>query len=191
MNINLYKNHKTSQWSGGSTTELFILPAEATYSERNFKLRISIAKVDDELSTFTPLIGVKRKLMVLDGEIRLSHKDQHRSDLKRFDVDTFHGDWATTCIGTCTDFNVMTMGQLNSELFGLDIAPETRANNIGLGAEWKALYVFVLSGSIEIEINQENLVIETGTLLVIDGKAEAMFPTYSKDGCQIVVTKTT
>lgn len=191
MNVNLYKNHKTSQWSGGSTTELFILPAEATYSERNFKLRISIAKVDDEQSTFTPLIGVKRKLMVLDGEINLSHKDQHHSVLKRFDVDIFQGDWTTTCIGTCTDFNVMTMGHLKSELFGLDIAPETRANNIELGAEWKALYVFVLSGSLQIKINQETLVIEEGNLLVIDRVTQKLFPTYSKDGCQIVVTKTT
>lgn len=190
MKISILKNHNTSHWSGGSTTELFIRPTEATYSERNFQLRISIAKVDDEKSTFTSLIGVQRKLMVLDGEINLSHKNHHRSSLKKFDVDSFKGDWITTCIGTCTDFNVMTMGNLNSELFGLSLPPES-GTDIQLEERWSSLYVFVINGSLQIEINEQSLLIEKGNLLVIDNSTEVLFPGYSKDGCHIAVCKTT
>lgn len=190
MNVSVLKNHNTSHWSGGSTTELFIYPAEAKYSERNFQLRLSIAKVDDEESTFTSLKGVNRKLMVLEGQIYLNHKNQHSSRLKKFNVDTFKGDWTSTCIGTCTDFNVMTMGQLNSELFGLNIAPDNKSD-IELEAQWENLYVFVLNGCLQIEINHETLILEKGNLLVIHQSSQVLFPTYSKDGCQIAVTKTT
>ena len=37
--------YKTTQWSGGTTTELLIYPSTSKYSERNFKWRISSAKV--------------------------------------------------------------------------------------------------------------------------------------------------
>ena len=36
----------TSKWSGGSTTELFIWPKDASYAERRFNIRISTATVD-------------------------------------------------------------------------------------------------------------------------------------------------
>ena len=45
----------TSKWSGGSTTELFIWPKDASYAERRFNIRISTATVDVESSTFTRL----------------------------------------------------------------------------------------------------------------------------------------
>lgn len=94
-------------WSGGETTELAIYPAESNYAARNFDWRISTAVVRQEFSTFTALPGFKRHLMLLDGEIELTHEGQHRISLIPFRKDTFEGSWKTTSKGTGTDFNLM------------------------------------------------------------------------------------
>ena len=67
----------TTNWSGGTTTELAIYPKDAIYSQRNFKWRLSSAVVNDEKSTFTSLKGIWRLIMVLDGELTLEHKGKH------------------------------------------------------------------------------------------------------------------
>ena len=53
MNITILSksDYITSNWSGGSTTQLFISPATASYAERNFDFRISSAKVEVAAST--------------------------------------------------------------------------------------------------------------------------------------------
>jgi uncharacterized protein len=99
--------HKTSQWSGGTTTQLLIYPEDSEYSERNFKWRLSSAKVEVEKSTFTHLDGISRILMIIDGEIRLEHQGHHSIILKPFEQDSFKGDWTTISFGKVTDFNLM------------------------------------------------------------------------------------
>ena len=98
---------KTSKWSGGTTTELYIYPSGAIYSEHNFKWRLSSAKVEVEHSTFTPLQGISRLIMIIEGELRLYHEGHHKADLKVYDQDSFNGDWTTTSFGKVTDFNLM------------------------------------------------------------------------------------
>jgi len=48
-------NFKTSNWSGGTTTQLFIYPPTAEYLQRNFIFRLSTASVKayGELSVLT------------------------------------------------------------------------------------------------------------------------------------------
>jgi environmental stress-induced protein Ves len=108
-NINILKkeDYKTSNWSGGRTTELLIFPSEAFYSERNFKWRLSSATVEAEKSTFTSLPGISRIIMVLKGELLLEHEGHHKSLLKGFQQDSFNGDWVTNSYGKVTDFNLM------------------------------------------------------------------------------------
>jgi uncharacterized protein len=101
------ENYKTSYWSGGRTIELLIFPPEASYSERNFKWRLSSASVEVETSTFTSLPGISRIIMVLEGELLLNHEGHHKSYLKAFQQDTFSGDWVTNSYGKVTDFNLM------------------------------------------------------------------------------------
>ena len=52
------KDYKVGQWSGGTTTELFIWPEGADYAKREFSVRVSSARVGLEESDFTPLVGV-------------------------------------------------------------------------------------------------------------------------------------
>lgn len=97
----------TTNWSGGTTTELAIYPKDAIYSQRNFKWRLSSAVVNDEKSTFTSLKGIWRLIMVLDGELTLEHKGKHTVHLKPFEQDSFSGEWITNSTGKVKDFNLM------------------------------------------------------------------------------------
>lgn len=97
----------TSLWSGGNTTQLAIYPRDALYAERNFLWRVSTASVELEESDFTPLIGVYRHIMVLTGELYLTHEGCYGKLLKPFEQDSFWGDWKTRGVGRVTDFNLM------------------------------------------------------------------------------------
>lgn len=98
---------KTTNWSGGTTTELFIYPEGSVYSEGNFLWRLSTAKVEMEESVFTRLPGVSRVLMVLEGKLGLEHENHHKAVLDEFQQDSFMGDWTTRGFGRVRDFNLM------------------------------------------------------------------------------------
>ena len=108
--------HKTSEWSGGITNELYIYPKGAIYGERNFKWRLSSAKVEAEESTFTPLSGIYRIIMIIEGKLQLQHKGHHNATLNAFDQDSFEGDWATKSFGKVTDFNLMMTPECSGKL---------------------------------------------------------------------------
>ncbi len=73
MKIIRKEDIKTTNWSGGTTSELFIFPVSSTYKDLNFEFRLSRATIETEESIFTPLPHVKRKLMLLDGELELKY----------------------------------------------------------------------------------------------------------------------
>lgn len=106
----------TSEWSGGTTTQLAIYPEGSDYKERNFSWRLSSARVDLEESVFTSLPGIYRHIMVLEGEMRLIHEGHHTISLKRYEKDSFSGDWTTKSIGRVRDFNLMLNNGCKGEL---------------------------------------------------------------------------
>lgn len=120
---------KTTVWSGGETTEIYIYPPKSSYSERNFLFRISSATVNDKESVFTKLENVKRHLMVIEGGVKLEHLGFHSKALKEYETDEFLGDWETKSYGICRDFNLMVKGKNNSNLFYLDIDGENEKIN--------------------------------------------------------------
>lgn len=111
MQIIKSSDWKVTNWSGGTTSELFISPSTAEFKKANYQLRISIATVEVEKSTFTPLPGIDRTLTVLEGEIELIHEGHHTKKLQTYEQDSFLGDWNTKSIGKVRDFNVMTQGR--------------------------------------------------------------------------------
>lgn len=102
----------TTEWSGGKTTQLYIYPENRNFADREFDFRLSTATVEIDESIFTTLEGVHRTLMVLSGEMKLIHENQHENLLKPFEQDVFEGDWLTKSIGQCVDFNLMTKGDV-------------------------------------------------------------------------------
>lgn len=97
----------TSQWGGGTTTQIAIAPAGAVYAQRTFDWRISSATVHLEESDFTPLPDYSRYLSLLQGSIRLTHNCGEELTLQPCYVHAFDGGDATHSFGTCVDFNLM------------------------------------------------------------------------------------
>ncbi len=169
MKISTFSPHHflTSQWSGGSTTQLYIFPANASLSERNFELRLSTANVETAQSTFTSLPGIERKLMILEGEIVISHEGKHSRNLKPFEVDIFKGNWKTTAVGICKDFNLMTTADIKSDLYHLQLEaisdyilkPKNTCNK---------LFLYCASGSGQLKILNENHILKNEDLLAIE-----------------------
>lgn len=97
---------KTSEWSGGTTTELFLLPADGSYKDRRFSVRISTALVMLESSVFTHLPGVKRFITPLCPGFVLKVNGEEK-ELGYGEVLGFSGDDAVECIGSGRDLNLM------------------------------------------------------------------------------------
>lgn len=118
----------TNHWSGGTTTQLMIYPEDASYSERNFKWRISSAKVMDEESLFTILPGISRAIMIIQGEIVLEHEGRGGVALKPFEEHRFMGDWKTKSFGKVTDFNLMMSRDCSGRLEAMLLQGNKRAD---------------------------------------------------------------
>lgn len=104
-------DYKVGQWSGGSTTELYIWPEGADYARREFQLRVSSARVDLEESDFTPLPGVIRYITPLSGGFTLTHPGEKPVSMAPLDAPyRFSGETPTHCVGRATDFNLMLKG---------------------------------------------------------------------------------
>ena len=185
MNYKIIKSSsvKASPWSGGSTTELFIYPIPSKYATRNFNFRLSTATVNVEESTFTSLPGITRTLMVLDGEMTLTHKAHHITKLGRFDSDNFKGDWNTSSKGKCSDFNLMTMGNTKGTVESLH-ANKGKQVVFSFSDNIQHLVIYVHSGQIKIE----NEAIETGDLVVFEDPNKSI-EFISVEKCDLIISK--
>lgn len=164
--------HKTSQWSGGTTTQLYIYPENSQYDKRDFLFRISSAKVEIEESTFTSLPGINREIMILDGELDLYHEGHHNVKLKKYDIDSFSGDWNTKSYGKVTDFNLMMNKGCSGKLEHLKIEKDNSKKiyiNKATTSEKQVYILYCVSGKISInlkvniELNKEDVLV-----LIID-----------------------
>ena len=122
---------KTSAWSGGETTELYIYPENSKYQKRNFIFRVSSATVELEKTSFTPLQGIKRFISPIEGTLKLYHKNQN-IHLRPYMCFEFDGGLETKSEGKARDFNLMLSkacsGYLESVL--LQKSVEVRLSNI-------------------------------------------------------------
>jgi len=157
---------KVSDWSGGTTTQLYIFPPDASYQKRNFIFRLSTARVEMEKSEFTSLPGVTRKIMILDGEIRINHQNHYAKNLRKFDVDTFEGDWKTTSVGRCTDFNLMTTEKISVDLTAV-VIEENQLLDYPVEPGWDWLIIYLYSGHINMHLDNDFFDLGPGNLLVI------------------------
>jgi len=184
------ENLKTTRWTGGTSTELFIFPTDSEYQKRNFSFRLSTAKVEIEKSEFTSLPGISRKLMVLDGGIFINHEKHHSKQLNKFDVDVFEGDWKTTSIGKCIDFNLMTQGKTKGVISVLVFEKNQVADYIDKAAcDWLFIYVNKGIASINQGIKTETL--KKGDLMVFNKPGNTKLMLIGMEVCELVISKIT
>lgn len=149
-------------WSGGTTTELFIGPEGANYAQRQFDIRVSSAKVELEASQFTALPGVDRHLMVLEGVLEVDHVGHHSVCLAPFETDSFSGDWETHSRGQVTDFNLMLKRGMKGMMDYVELQKD-RAAIIECNYVQLALF-YCYKGSVALAVYQNESLIESMTL---------------------------
>lgn len=115
--------YPVSTWAGGTTTQLYIYPEQADYKRRDFIFRLSSATVDCEESVFTPLPGVDRLIMVLQGALRICYKGHGEVELQPYEQNSFSGDWDTVSYGRATDFNLMLREGARGSLEAIPLGP--------------------------------------------------------------------
>lgn len=168
LNYTLTKKSERSQssWSGGVTTEILISPKNAVYANRDFDYRISSAKVELPESTFTPLNGYIRHIMLLAGKMKLVHDGHHSKTLAVFEQDYFDGGWETKSFGLCTDFNLMLRkGYLGAlSMVGNDDIQLTSEKTTGFFALQNGLSVSILTQEEKILVVEMN----AGDFLMFD-----------------------
>lgn len=158
------------RWSGGVTTQLAIWPEGADYAARRFDWRVSSAVVEDEESVFTPLPGIHRHLMLLEGGIELTHEGiGSRVMIPLADVEEFEGGWNTRSAGRCVDFNLMTAkgygGSMSAVLADKKITlPMPQASRC-----WYGLYA--VAGGVTAEVEKDGrfarIMLEAGDFILI------------------------
>lgn len=137
---------KTVQWSGGTSTEIFVFPADGDFATRNFDFRISTATVEVEETDFTFFEGITRHLMILKGTLELNHIDRYAKTLTPYDQDTFSGEWPTKSKGKVTDFNLMLKNGYTGSLEHIQL----KRQSLQLLHESDDDFVFIAEGEAEI-----------------------------------------
>ncbi len=167
----------TTNWTGGTTTELFIFPATANYQQRDFDFRISTAMVAAEQSVFTSLPGYSRKLMVLQGAVSLFHRGHYSKVLTKFDVDEFEGSWETTSQGRCTDFNLMcklgTEGSMEAE-----IIEKGKNQRIEVAQTVAWFFLYPVKGTLELSVINKTMRVGQGDFAIL--KNDGVLPVQLK-----------
>jgi environmental stress-induced protein Ves len=184
MNIDIYKaeDFKTTKWSGGTTTELYIHPSAATYAAGNFNFRISSATVEIENSDFTILPGVSRQLMVLKGSIKLFHKNHHEIQLNIREIDCFDGSWETSAVGTCVDFNLMTKGNTKGKISSIAVSAD-KILNFQLDAICEFIIFYAYDGKLQVDFSSEKRNVNQGELMVIHHPINEVVKLQSSENC--------
>ncbi len=152
----------TINWSGGTTTQLAIYPKDADYKKLNFQFRISTATVEAEESIFTSLPNISRKLMILDGEIKIDHKHHHSKIIKKFEQDEFSGDWDTKSFGKAIDFNLMMNGKASGEIEAITIE---HTNAILLESEFNYYGFYIYIGETTLSIQDKIFKVNKGDFI--------------------------
>lgn len=179
------ESFEVNNWSGGTTTQLFIYPKTANYVARDFKFRLSTAKVLAKKSDFTILPNTHRKMMILDGKIVLTTENQHSKILGKFDCTEFNGSLKTTSVGTCTDFNLMSAEGVNGSMTHVLI---TKSQHFDLlldkTKQWQFIYIY--KGILETEIDSKKIVTNQGDLLVLTKFENQMLQLNATKNCVLI-----
>lgn len=166
MELIRQSQHKTTKWSGGKTSEIFIFPNESNFKEGNFQLRISTATIEVEESIFTKLPRVERILTVLNGKLKLIHEGHHEVELHSFDQDAFSGNWNTKCIGKAVDFNVMVKNNTKADVQIIRIQHSEERNIEQIG---DFSFIYVATGSVSTDdiplVKGDSLIVDNDQLL--------------------------
>lgn len=171
-----------SRWSGGTTTQLAIFPAQAVYAERDFLWRVSSAVVELPESDFTPLPDYDRILMILSGELTLSHDGGEEYTLRALEQTSFDGASHTFSRGQVTDFNLMMRkGRCTGRVVVRGPKPDCGYGEV-LSDEYDARVFYCVAGKMKANIGTEWFDLSAGDSLLLEGSDEVACVWYAWNG---------
>ncbi len=153
MRIHPFDPLKTVSWANGTSTELFVYPADGNFQTRDFTFRISTATVEAEETTFSDFSGLTRILLPLKGRLTLIHEGRYTKVLEPFEQDQFNGAWQTRSKGKVQDFNVIFNKQTSATVIH-HLLNSAQVKTLQAQGSWH--FVFVNDGV--FEVNGQNLV---------------------------------
>lgn len=110
MRLHRLTHKKTARWDGGSTEEYFIYPEGASYSNRDFTIRLSRAVVERSGGSFTHLPGFKRFLIPLEKVMVLDVEGEEKR-IPPHETFCFDGDQRILSRSTGADVNLMVSAE--------------------------------------------------------------------------------
>jgi environmental stress-induced protein Ves len=168
----------TINWASGTSTEIFIYPANGSFPDRNFLFRISTATVAAEESAFTFFEGITRHLMILKGELELIHEGRYTKHLKPYDQDTFSGEWSTRSKGKVTDFNLMLKDGATGSLTHRRIEA---GSNAAFTAKTNWYFIYFASGTATLSNGNTA---KTGDLIRIENGSDVNI--HAQENCDVI-----
>ena len=172
------ESRTTINWASGTSTEIFIYPANGSFADRNFLFRISTATVEAAESTFTFFEGITRHLMILKGDLELIHEGRYTKHLKPFEQDTFSGEWPTRSKGKVTDFNLMLKEGATGSLTHHRIEA---GNAITFSPKTQYYFLYLASGT---AILNNGKTTKTGDLIQIQNEPEVSM--QAPENCDVI-----
>lgn len=167
MQIFNQQNFLTTKWNGGKTTQLYIFPENGNFKTGEYDFRISTASVEINESTFTLLSNTNRNLMVLKGELKLSHQGKEFSKLFPFDSEKFKGHWNTTSIGKSVNLNVISKHTIQSNY---NIVQLKSSECFELNTNDFHHFIYLVEGELNIKEAQKSITIQQGELCKLTPK---------------------
>ena len=152
--------YPVSNWSGGSTTELYLDPPQASYAQRNFGVRVSSATVECERSQFTALPGVERIILPLRGQLHLYYEGHGEKRLQP----------------KATDFNVMLREGRKARVEVLSLTGGEDSRVLPLAAQKKYL-IFAAQGEAILSVDNRQYLLPDWGLAVVEQETEALMLT--------------
>jgi environmental stress-induced protein Ves len=128
--------------------------------------------------------------MVLDGTIILCHENHHSKLLNKFDIDEFEGNWKTTSIGKCTDFNLMTRDEVKGLLSAFAIE-KTQSADYCCKEDTDWVFIYVYSGKVSVELNGINKALMKGDLLILKKPGNKKLKFKGIEDCDLVFSEIT
>lgn len=156
----------TTDWSGGTTSEIYISPADSSVSKRNFDYRISSATCDLDKSVFTDYSGFTRYITPLDGDMKIMNSEEE-VNLKPYEVYEFKGSDSVTGYSKVRDYNLIIKSELDGDMYSLKVKETREVENtskemiifnfnsklMANGSEFEAFSAILIQSGEKIELS--------------------------------------
>ena len=181
-------DQKSQNWSGGTTTQLYISPENSSFPAFDFNFRISTATVEVESTDFTFMPGVTRHLMILEGNLWLEHIERSEHNLNIFDQTIFNGEWPTRAKGKVRDFNLLLRNNAEGSLEHVSIKKQNDYSCATKNGDY-SIGVYVCRGNISIpSIEKVQTLAESDFLFITTFDSEVL-QIHAIDDCELILVR--